>query len=125
MALQAKYQPLINMAQSSGVSALSVKEQGNVLYINGTAPSEDVKQKLWDTYNAIDPDMRSGDLVMNIEVTGGGEVVYVVQKGDSLSKIAKSYPGTTWQKIFEANKDQIKDPDLIQPGQKLKIPQSA
>jgi nucleoid-associated protein YgaU len=122
MALQAKYQSLINLANSLGVSDLSVTEQGNVLHVNGNVPSDDAKQKLWDAYNVIDPDMRAGDLVLNIEVVGGAAVFYVVQKGDSLSKIAKSYPNTTWQKIFEENKDQIKDPNLIQIGQKLRIP---
>jgi|RhiMetdeSRZDD1v2_1073273.scaffolds.fasta_scaffold5251549_1 nucleoid-associated protein YgaU len=49
---------------------------------------------------------------------------YTVTTGDSLSKIAKRFYGDAnrWQKIFDANRDQIKDPDLIQPGQKLKIP---
>ena len=49
---------------------------------------------------------------------------YVVQKGDSLSKIAKHEYGNAndWRKIFEANRDIIKDPDLIHPGQTLKIP---
>jgi nucleoid-associated protein YgaU len=49
---------------------------------------------------------------------------YVVQKGDSLSKIAKHHYGNAndWRKIFEANSDIIKDPDLIYPGQTLKIP---
>jgi nucleoid-associated protein YgaU len=49
---------------------------------------------------------------------------YTVARGDSLSKIAKRFygDGNRWQKIFDANRDQIKDPDLIQPGQKLKIP---
>ena len=49
---------------------------------------------------------------------------YVVQKGDSLSKIAKREYGNAndWPKIFEANRDIIKDPDLIHPGQTLKIP---
>jgi len=49
---------------------------------------------------------------------------YVVKKGDSLSKIAKQHYGNAneWRKIFEANRDQIEDPDLIQPGQTLKIP---
>jgi nucleoid-associated protein YgaU len=49
---------------------------------------------------------------------------YTVQKGDSLSKIAKHMYGDAneWRKIFEANKDLIKDPDLIYPGQELKIP---
>lgn len=49
---------------------------------------------------------------------------YVVQKGDSLSKIAKNEYGNAndWHKIFEANRDIIKDPDLIYPGQTLTIP---
>jgi nucleoid-associated protein YgaU len=49
---------------------------------------------------------------------------YVVQKGDSLSKIAKREYGNAnaWPKIFEANRDIISDPDLIHPGQILKIP---
>lgn len=49
---------------------------------------------------------------------------YVVQKGDSLSKIAKQEYGkaSDWPKIFEANRDIIKNPDLIHPGQTLKIP---
>jgi nucleoid-associated protein YgaU len=49
---------------------------------------------------------------------------YTVVKGDSLSKIAKRLYGDAqqWRKIFEANKDQIKDPDLIQPGQTFRIP---
>ena len=53
------------------------------------------------------------------------ERFYVVQKGDSLSKIAKQFYGTTsgWRKIYEANKDRIEDPDLIQPGWKLTIPE--
>ena len=49
---------------------------------------------------------------------------YTVAKGDSLSKIAKKYYGdaSQWRRIFEANRDQIEDPDLIQPGWKLVIP---
>jgi nucleoid-associated protein YgaU len=49
---------------------------------------------------------------------------YTVVKGDSLSKIAKRQYGDAkkWPVIFEANRDTIKDPDLIHPGQVLKIP---
>ena len=49
---------------------------------------------------------------------------YTVRKGDSLSRIAKEIYGDAneWRKIFEANRDQIEDPDMIEPGQKLKIP---
>jgi uncharacterized protein YidB (DUF937 family) len=52
------------------------------------------------------------------------EEIYTVASGDSLSRIAKRYYGDAnqWRKIFEANRDQIDNPDLIHPGQKLKIP---
>ncbi|MFN2457321.1 MAG: LysM peptidoglycan-binding domain-containing protein [Chitinophagaceae bacterium] len=124
MALQSKYQPLINAAQSAGARNLQVRQQGNVLYIDGEVPSESVKKSLWDEYNRIDPDYRTGDLVLNLNVTAGGEAKeeeYVVQSGDSLSKIGQKY-GVSWKEIHEANRDQIKDPDLIHPGWKLKIP---
>lgn len=49
---------------------------------------------------------------------------YTVVAGDSLSKIAKRHYGdmNQWRRIYEANRDQIKDPDLIHPGQTLKLP---
>jgi nucleoid-associated protein YgaU len=49
---------------------------------------------------------------------------YTVVAGDSLSRIAKRFYGDAddWRRIYEANRDQIKDPDLIHPGQVFKIP---
>lgn len=49
---------------------------------------------------------------------------YTVEKGDTLSHIAKQLYGKAghWEIIFEANRDQIADPDLVQPGQVLRIP---
>ena len=58
--------------------------------------------------------------------TGGAETrTYVVQKGDSLSKIAKKFYGDmkSWNRIYDANRDLIRNPDLIQPGWKLRIPE--
>ena len=51
---------------------------------------------------------------------------YTVVKGDSLSKIARDLLGDArkWRAIYELNKDQIKNPDLIYPGQVLKLPPS-
>ena len=126
MALRAKYQQLIDAANQSGVTNLEVREQNNVLYIDGQAPSEEVKKRLWDLYNKIDPDYRAGDLVLNVNVFGSSntttaEQEYTVVSGDNLSKIGKKY-GVSWKEIYEINKDKIKDPDLIQPGWKLKIP---
>ena len=56
--------------------------------------------------------------------TSGSEQSYTVVAGDSLSKIAKHFYGDAnkWPRIHEANRDQIKNPDLIHPGQKLRIP---
>ncbi len=121
MMLQNKYTELINAAKTAGVTGLQVREQNNVLYIDGKASSQQIKNQLWDVYNKIDPDYRAGDLILNLEVEGGGTEEYEVMKGDNLSKIAKKY-GLTWQQIFEANKDVVKNPDVIQPGWKLKIP---
>lgn len=58
------------------------------------------------------------------EKVGG---TYTVQKGDSLSKIAKQELGdaNAWKKIFEANRDVLEDPDKIFPGQTLKLPPKA
>ena len=54
----------------------------------------------------------------------GSELTYTVAKGDTLSHIAKHFYGkaSRWQAIFEANRDQLDDPDRIRPGQVLKIP---
>ena len=122
MALPQKYSDLVKTAQTNGTANLQVREQNDVLYIDGEVPSEDVKQQLWDLYNKIDPDYRSGDLVMNLTVAGGASEEYEVVKGDSLSKIGQKF-GVAWKEIYEANRNVISNPDLIQPGWKLKIPQ--
>ncbi len=124
MAVREKYQSLIDLANQSGVSNLQVSEEGDVLHVTGTAPSEEAKQRLWDEYNRIDPDMRSGDIILNIDVSGGdgGEETYTVKSGDTLSKIGQHH-GVAWREIYEANKDVIGDnPDKILPGQTLRIP---
>jgi len=123
MAIRDKYNEVINLAETSGVTDLKINEQNNVLYVSGTASSDDVKQKIWSAYQRIDPDMRAGDMVLDIAVSANpNQQTYTVKSGDSLSKIAGNYQGITWQEIFQANKDQISDPDLIHPGQVLKIP---
>lgn len=125
MNLKDKYKDLLSYLLDSDVDHVSIREDNNVLNVSGTAPSS-VKDKLWEIYGKIDPDMRSGDLVMNIEAKQGGNNAgseeYEVKSGDSLSKIAQNYPGMTWQKIYDANRDILSDPNKIMPGQKLKIP---
>ena len=131
MALQEKYQSLLDKANQLGVSGLNAVEGEGFLRVTGYAPSAEAKQALWEEYNRIDPEYRSGDLVLDIEApeggdaasgTSGGGTTYTVQSGDTLSKIGQRY-GVGWQKIFEANRDKLDDPDKIQPGQELNIPQ--
>ena len=122
MSLQEKYARLIASAKEKGSGSIKITEQDNVLYIDGQVSSAKDKDELWKIYNEIDPDYRAGDARLNLEVVQSGPMEeYTVKKGDSLSKIASSY-GIKWKDIFQANKDIIKNPDLIQPGWKLKIP---
>lgn len=52
-------------------------------------------------------------------------VFYTIEKGDSLWKIASHHygDGNKWQALFEANREVIKDPDLIYPGQRIRVPE--
>lgn len=58
------------------------------------------------------------------EIVGDPDASYTVRKGDTLSHIAKAHYGKAgeWRRIFDANRDQLDDPDRIQPGQVLRIP---
>jgi nucleoid-associated protein YgaU len=123
MSLQEKYQSLIDLANSSGISGLNVTEGDGFIKIEGSAPSAEAKQALWDEYGKLDPDYRSGDLVLDVSAPEAASNTYTVQSGDSLSKIGSKY-GVNWQKIFEANRDKLNDPDKIYPGQELTIPQA-
>lgn len=124
--LREKYQSIVNLGNQLGVSNITVEDGDGFIRIHGTSPSEDAKKQLWDEYNRIDPEYRTGDLVLDIDVGGmggpGAQQSYTVESGDNLSKIAQNY-GTTWKAIFDANRDILSDPDKIQPGQQLKIPQ--
>jgi LysM repeat protein len=126
MSLQEKYQAILELANQNGTT-YSLSEAEGVLHIDGNAPSEEAKQQLWDKYNEIDPDYRSGDLMLNVNVNaegtpaGAGGHTYTVEAGDNLTKIGTKY-GISWQQIYQANQDILKDPDKIYPGQELKIP---
>ena len=125
MSVQEKYQSLLELANQNGTT-YNLSEADGVLHIDGNAPSAEAKQQIWDEYNRIDPDFRSGDLVLNVSVgadaaAGGGGHTYTVEAGDNLSKIGQKY-GLPWKAIYDANRDIISNPDLIHPGQELKIP---
>ncbi len=120
MSLIEKYQSVIDLASTLGVSVSTTEGEG-VLHIEGAAGTAEAKQALWDEYGRIDPDYRSGDLVLNISAPEAAANTYTVQSGDNLSKIGKQY-GVSWNAIFEANRDKLSDPDKIKPGQELTIP---
>lgn len=94
MALQDKYKQLINSAQASGVTNLQVREQDNVLYINGEAPDGKTKDALWNIYNQIDPDFRGGDLILDVNVSNmaAGARAKVVTESSNLN--IRKGPGT-------------------------------
>jgi LysM repeat protein len=123
--LKAKYQSVIDLAKSRGVSLKNVHIENEKLLIRGDAPNQDIKNEVWNQIKAVDA--AHADLTADIGVDPSlpvPEEIYVVAAGDSLSKIAKHFYGNAnaYMKIFEANKDQLSDPDKIKPGQKLRIP---
>ena len=93
MSLQEKYKELLDTAKTSEVNNLQSREQDNVLYVDGDAPSGEVKDKLWDIYNKIDPDYRAGDLVMNVNVAAAAGQKAMVTTDKSNLNIRKG-PGT-------------------------------
>ena len=64
------------------------------------------------------------DVQSQVTSTADEVTTYTVVAGDNLSKIAKHFYGSAsaWKRIFDANRDQLTDPDRIRPGQVLKIP---
>ncbi|WP_149913314.1 SH3 domain-containing protein [Sphingobacterium cavernae] len=107
MALTTKYQGLIDVANSSGIENLQIAEQEGVLHIRGTAPSADVKNKLWDVYNQLDPNYLSGDVVMNVDVSTAiaGSQVRVITQNSNLN--IRKGPGTDQPIVGKAAKDEI------------------
>lgn len=124
MSAKAKYQAVLDLGQELGIQGGEVSEDGGVLKIKGEAATPYEKNILWDKIKEIGGQSPS-DIKANITVSD--DSVYhrhTVQSGESLSKIAKHYYGDAmkYNKIFEANTDQLKNPDLIHPDQVLVIP---
>jgi nucleoid-associated protein YgaU len=129
MSLRDKYAYAIQTAK--GKFDGSAQEKDGKLHWVGSVKTEDEKNEIWTAIKTI-PDWRN-DIVADIQVTGVKEMAasvgastktYTVKAGDTLSGIAKSQLGnaSAYMKIFEANKDQLSDPDKIKPGQVLKLP---
>lgn len=102
MALQEKYAELVSTAGTLGITDLQVREQNNVLYIDGTAPNGEAKDKMWEEYNKIDPDYKGGDLVMNVNVgaAAAGEKMKVTTNEGNLN--IRKGPGTDQEVVGKA-----------------------
>ncbi|HUF25250.1 MAG TPA: LysM peptidoglycan-binding domain-containing protein [Vicinamibacterales bacterium] len=127
MSLRDKYSHGILTAKNVRMDG-GAEERDGKLHFRGTVNSEDEKNQIWTALKTV-PDWQK-DVVADIKVnpkavavgTSGG--TYTVKPGDTLSGIAKKHlgDGNAYMKIFEANRDQLSDPDKIKPGQVLKMP---
>lgn len=114
----------------------TTEERDGKLYFKGTVDTEAQKNDIWNAIKTI-PTWRD-EIVADIRVTGTATAAapaapaaaaaaahtYTVKAGDTLSKIAKQMLGNAsdYMRIFEANRDQLANPDLIKPGQVLRMP---
>ena len=138
--LKQKYQSVQNAMGQHQVRLENLNMQGDKLFMRAEAPSQDAKNKVWDQIKMVDSSY--SDLIADIRVnesaqatrtqTAGASVsggqstrTYTVQAGDSLSKISKQFYGNAnnYMKIFEANRNQLSNPNEIKPGQQLVIPE--
>lgn len=133
MGLRDTYSAAIQAAK--GHMQGSADERDGKLYFHGTVQTQEEANRIWDALKTV-PSWRT-DIVADIKVSNpqsvpgatpsgaqAGGQTYTVKSGDTLSKIAKELLGSAsaYPQIFEANRDQLSDPDKIKPGQVLKIP---
>ena len=134
--MKQKYASVLTTIQQQQIRLSHVHIQDNKLFIQGIAPSEQAKNKVWEEIKLVNPNWAQ-ELTADISVdpnakpaegqgagSGGQKRTYTVRPGDSLSKISKELYGNAneYMKIFEANRDVLSDPDKISPGQTLTIP---
>ncbi|HXK60759.1 MAG TPA: LysM peptidoglycan-binding domain-containing protein [Acidobacteriota bacterium] len=138
--LKKKYKPVLDFVQQQkGVKVQNLHVQDNKLFMRAAVGSEQIKNSIWDNIKKVDP--KYPDIMVDLPVDSSlapapaaakpaagtatpAHETYTVKSGDTLSKIAKQYYGdpNAYMTIFEANRDQLKDPNMIRPGQVLKIP---
>jgi len=124
MGLRDKYAYAI--ATAKGKFDGSAQEKDGKLHFVGSVKTEAEKNELWNAIKTI-PEWQK-EVVADIKVTGGGAAAagktYTVKPGDTLSQIARQHLGdaNAYMKIYEINRDQLSNPDLIKPGQVLKLP---
>jgi nucleoid-associated protein YgaU len=129
--LKQKYAGALAAVKENGVVLAHLHVQDNKLFMQGAAPSEAAKNAVWNAIKAANPayDDITADLTIDSSLpqpapAATAKQTYKVQPGDTLSKIAKQFYGNAnaYMKIFDANKDQLSDPNKINVGQELVIP---
>jgi LysM repeat protein len=137
--LKQKYQSVLNTINQYQVRLSHLHLQDDRLFLQGEAPSQDAKNRVWDQIKSVDPNYSdlTADITVNESAAGAaprtmaaaagsaGHRTYTVKSGDTLSKIAHEYYGNAadYMRIFEANRDKLNDPNRIQIGQELVIPE--
>src|SRR5262245_29860027 len=126
MGLREKYNQAIQTAKSVGMQGQAEEREGK-LYFKGTTKTQDEANRIWDSIKTV-PDW-SKEIVADIQAAPRSAAsgataaakTYTVKAGDTLSKIAKETLGRAdaYPRIFDANRDQLDNPDVIKPGQVL------
>jgi nucleoid-associated protein YgaU len=124
--LKAKYQSVLNVIQQQQIGVQNLHVQDGKLVIKGRAPSLDAANKVWDEIKRVNPQLNdiTAEFPVDTSLAAQNVRTYKVKAGDTLSKISKEFYGSAheYMRIYEANRDQLKDPDKINVGQELKIP---
>ncbi|NTX01439.1 LysM peptidoglycan-binding domain-containing protein [Myxococcus sp. CA051A] len=123
MALQNDYKDVLDVAKTIGAKVESREENGKLI-LKGSVDYAWDRDRIWDQIKAKHTQWQQ-EVMVNLTVTHAEPYgVYTVKSGDTLGKLAKDIYGDVklYPKIFEANKDQLKDPDHIKVGQVLKLP---
>jgi nucleoid-associated protein YgaU len=138
--LKNKYRAALDTIQREGVRLTHLHVQDNKLFIQGAAPSEQVKNDVWNQIKAVDPKYSDVTCELTVDPSlapqqqtqaaaasasgGSSNRTYTVKSGDTLSKIAQEFYGNAnaYNRIFDANRDKLSDPNKVQVGQQLVIP---
>ncbi|MEP5254943.1 MULTISPECIES: LysM peptidoglycan-binding domain-containing protein [Winogradskyella] len=122
--VKAKYQDVLDLGEKLNIKEGKVEEADGKLKVWGTAATPYEKDLIWDKIKEIGGESPS-DIMADIKVEDDSVYAkHTVSSGETLGKIAKQYYGEPgkYQKIFQANTDILKNPDVIHPGQELVIP---
>ncbi len=124
MNLSMKYGGLVDLGRQLGAKDLVTKEEAGQFKLNALAKTQYHKNLMWDKIKEIGGENPT-DIVADIKVENTDYFhLHVVEKGETLGAISKKYLGSVgkYMDVFNLNRDQLSNPDLIKVGQELKIP---